>query len=89
MATRRARPDFTSGKVLKKLIVFSIPLAIATLINKLFNTADVIVIGRFAGTQYQSAVGATAATINLIVNFFFGGANGRERRNVQCRRREG
>ena len=76
--TAKARPDFTSGKILKKLIIFALPLAIATLINKLFHTADVVIIGRFAGTEYQSAVGATTATVNLIVNFFLGvrtGAN--------------
>lgn len=64
--------DFTQGKVLKKLILFAIPLALAALVQKLFNAADVAIVGQFGGSEYQAAVGATSSTISLIVNFFIG-----------------
>ena len=64
--------DFTEGKILKKLIFFAIPMAIAALVQQLFNTADVAIVGQFGGSAYQAAVGATSSTISLIVNFFLG-----------------
>ena len=68
--------DFTSGKVLKKLILFTIPMAIATFLQMLFNAADVAIVGQFAGATYQAAVGATSSTVHLIVNLFVGLAVG-------------
>ncbi|MBO5412316.1 MAG: MATE family efflux transporter [Clostridia bacterium] len=64
--------DFTKGRVLKNLILFSIPMAIATLLQVLFNAADVAIVGRFAGHTYQAAVGGTSSTVHLIVNLFIG-----------------
>lgn len=73
-----ARVDYTEGKLLKKMLFFAIPMILSTLLQLLFNAADVAVVGRFAGTVYQSAVGATTSTIHLIVNLLMGvsvGAN--------------
>ena len=70
--------DFTNGKILKKLILFAIPMAIATFLQMLFNAADIAIVGQFGGSQYQAAVGATSSTVHLIVNLFIGisvGAN--------------
>lgn len=75
---RKTSRDFTSGKVLKNLILFSIPMAIATLLQVLFNAADVAIVGQFAGSKYQAAVGGTSSTVHLLVNLFIGisvGAN--------------
>ena len=75
---RKTSRDFTSGKVLKNLILFSIPMAIATLLQVLFNAADVAIVGQFAGSTYQAAVGGTSSTVHLLVNLFIGisvGAN--------------
>lgn len=66
------------GSLWKKIIVFSIPIALTNLVQQLFNSADVAVVGRFAGSDAIAAVGANAPVINLIVNLFFGlsvGAN--------------
>ncbi|MBQ8684650.1 MAG: MATE family efflux transporter [Clostridia bacterium] len=74
----KEKTDFTSGRVLKKLILFSIPMALATLLQVLFNAADIAIVGQFGGSQYQAAVGATSSTVHLIVNLFIGisiGAN--------------
>ena len=54
------KKDFTNGKVLKKLILFAVPMAIATFLQMLFNAADVAIVGQFAGATYQAAVGATS-----------------------------
>ena len=70
--------DFTSGKVLKNLILFAIPMAIATFLQMLFNAVDIAIVGQFGAPKYQAAVGATSASVHLIVNLFVGisvGAN--------------
>ena len=76
--TVRQKRDFTNGKVLKNLVLFAIPMALATFLQMLFNAADIAIVGQFGGSQYQAAVGATSSTIHLIVNLFIGisiGAN--------------
>ena len=70
--------DFLNGKIFKKLVLFTIPMAIATFLQMLFNAADIAIVGQFAGSQYQAAVGSTSSAIHLIVNLFIGvsiGAN--------------
>ena len=62
----------TSGSILAKLLRFSIPLIFSSTLQLLFNAADVIVVGRFAGENSLAAVGATGALINLMVNLFVG-----------------
>ena len=77
-ATDLPKNDFLHGKILKKLIFFAIPMAIATFLQMLFNAADIAIVGQFGGSVYQAAVGATSSTIHLIVNLFIGvsiGAN--------------
>ena len=64
--------DMTSGPILVKLLGFSIPLIFSSTLQLLFNAADVIVVGRFAGENSLAAVGATGALINLMVNLFVG-----------------
>lgn len=66
------KKDYTQGKVFKKLILFALPLGIATLVQRLFHAADVAVIGQFAGPIYQSAISATGTISALLVNFFVG-----------------
>ncbi len=64
--------------VLKKILIFSIPLMLSGVLQLLFNAADIIVVGRFAGSQSLAAVGSTTALINLLINIFIGlsvGAN--------------
>ena len=62
----------TSGPILVKLLGFSIPLIFSSALQLLFNAADVIVLGRFAGENSLAAVGSTGALINLMVNLFVG-----------------
>lgn len=62
----------TEGSIVKKLLQFSVPLIFSSLLQILFNTADVIVVGRFAGDNSLGAVGSTGSLINLMVNLFVG-----------------
>jgi len=62
----------TEGPLLGKLVRFSLPLALSGVLQLLFNAADVVVVGRFAGNQALAAVGSTSALNNLIVNLFIG-----------------
>lgn len=64
--------DMCSGPILKKILIFSIPLMLSGVLQLLFNAADVIVVGRFAGSQSLAAVGSTTALINLLINIFIG-----------------
>ena len=60
------------GPILGKVLIFSIPLMLSGILQLLFNAADVIVVGRFAGSQSLAAVGSTSALINLLINVFMG-----------------
>lgn len=79
MAETKGRSvDFTSGSIGKKMIKFAMPLMFSSILQLLFNAADIIVVGRFAGDECVAAVGSTTSLINLIVNLFIGlsvGAN--------------
>ena len=72
--------DMTRGPLLPQILLFSLPLMLSSILQLLFNAADVIVVGQFAedGVAAQAAVGSTSALINMIVNLFLGlsiGAN--------------
>lgn len=70
--------DMCNGPILRKMLVFAVPLMCSGVLQLLFNAADVIVVGRFAGDNSMAAVGSNAALINLLTNLFIGlsvGAN--------------
>lgn len=70
--------DMCNGSILPKMLSFALPLMCSSMLQLLFNAADTIVVGRFAGDASLAAVGATTALINLLVNLFVGlsvGAN--------------
>ncbi|MBR1638730.1 MAG: MATE family efflux transporter [Treponema sp.] len=64
--------DMTEGPLFTKLLRFSIPLIFSSILQLLFNAADVVVVGRFAGDNSLAAVGSTGSLINLLVNLFLG-----------------
>ena len=70
--------DMCSGPLFSKLVVFAVPLILSGILQLLFNAADIIVVGKYAGHESLAAVGSTSALINLLVNVFIGlsvGAN--------------
>lgn len=64
--------DMTKGPFLKKIVFFALPLILTGLLQLLYNSADTIVVGRFAGKEALAAVGATGSLVNLILNVFIG-----------------
>ncbi len=80
--TLKAGNDLTSGALLPKIILFTLPLMATGILQLLFNTADTVVVGRWGGDTQQereaalAAVGSCGALINLIINLFFGLAVG-------------
>lgn len=78
MAKRSYEVDMCQGPLLGKILIFAFPLMLSGILQLLFNAADIVVVGRFAGSQALAAVGSTGALINLIINVFIGlsvGAN--------------
>ncbi|MGN1423224.1 MAG: MATE family efflux transporter [Oscillospiraceae bacterium] len=69
---RQYEMDMCSGSVLKKLLLFTLPLMASSILQLLFNAADIIVVGRFAGDNSLAAVGSNTALINLLTNLFVG-----------------
>ncbi len=57
--------NMTEGPFLRKIIFFAIPLASASVLQLLFNAADVIVVGRYAGDFALAAVSSTGSLVNL------------------------
>lgn len=70
--------DMCNGPLLGKILLFSIPLMLSGILQLLFNAADIVVVGRYAGSHALAAVGSTSSLINLLINLFIGlsvGAN--------------
>ncbi|MCQ2492378.1 MAG: MATE family efflux transporter [Lachnospiraceae bacterium] len=64
--------DMVNGPLFSKLIIFAIPLALSGMLQLLFNAVDIIVVGRFAGSDSLAAVGATTSLINVCITLFVG-----------------
>ncbi|MBU5627942.1 MATE family efflux transporter [Oscillibacter sp. MSJ-2] len=70
--------DMCTGVVWKKMLVFAFPLVCSNVLQLLFNAADIVVVGRFAGDNSLAAVGSNSSLIHLLINLFVGlsvGAN--------------
>lgn len=82
-AVAAARPrkneiDMLHGPLLGKILMFAMPFALSGVLEQLFNSVDVMVVGRFASSEAMAAVGANTFLINLCINLFIGmsvGAN--------------
>lgn len=78
MKSSKYEIDMCSGSIMDKLISFSLPLMLSGILQLMFNAVDIVVVGRFSGSQALAAVGSTTALINLFTNLFIGislGAN--------------
>ena len=78
MKTSKFEIDMCNGSIMDKLISFSLPLMISSILQLMFNAVDIIVVGRFDSSQALAAVGSTTALINIFTNLFIGislGAN--------------
>lgn len=67
-----------NGTIMNKMVSFALPLMLSGILQLLFNAVDIIVVGRFSGSQSLAAVGSTSSLINMLTNLFIGislGAN--------------
>lgn len=67
-----SKVDMLHGPLLKKMVIFALPLALGSVFQQLFNMVDSAVVGQFASSEALAAVGANGAVVNLFVNFFVG-----------------
>ncbi|MCH5324680.1 MAG: MATE family efflux transporter [Eubacterium sp.] len=66
------------GPLPKKMLLFALPIAASSILQQLFNSADIAVVGQFAGSDAQAAVGGNSSVVSLLINLFAGlsvGAN--------------
>ena len=76
--TTKEKVDMLNGPLFMKILIFALPLAASSLLQQLFNSVDVAVVGRFASSKALAAVGSNATVISLLINLFIGismGAN--------------
>lgn len=76
MSKKTYSMDMCEGPIFGKIVAFTIPLILSSLLQLLFNAADMIVAGRFAGKTALAAIGSTSSLINLLVNVFLGLSTG-------------
>lgn len=69
---KRLRQDLCSGPFLPKIIAYTLPIVLTSVLQLLFNAADLVVVGQFEGNDDLGAVGATGSLINLLVSLFTG-----------------
>ena len=72
MSKNKYEIDMCNGSIMDKLVSFALPLMLSGILQLMFNAVDIIVVGRFAGSQALAAVGSTTALINVFVNLFIG-----------------
>ena len=69
---KRYQKSMLQGPLLPNIVTYSIPIILTSLLQLLFNAADLVVVGRFCGSVSVAAVGATGSVTALIVNLFIG-----------------
>lgn len=68
--------DMLNGPLLGKILLFALPLILTSLLQLLYNAADIIVVGQFDGKAAVAAVGSTTSVIHLVTNAAIGIATG-------------
>lgn len=76
MASNKYEIDMCKGPILPKVLQFALPLMLSTLLQLMFNAVDMIVVGRFTGSEALAAVGATGSLLYMMVCLFIGLATG-------------
>lgn len=76
MSVAKKNMDIINGTLWNKILVFALPLAASNMLQQLFNSADVAVVGQFVGKNALAAVGSNGSVINLLINIFSGLAIG-------------
>ena len=72
MAAKKYSMNMCEGPLLPKIISFTLPLIASSILQLLFNAADMVVAGRYVGANALAAIGSTSSLINLMINLFMG-----------------
>ncbi len=72
MKSGKYEMDMSSGNLPKKIVIYAIPFILTGILQLMFNAADMIVVGQYAGNKALAAVGANSSLINLFINMFIG-----------------
>lgn len=72
LRTMKNQMDMTEGFLGKKILKYTIPIALTGILQQLFNSADIAVVGQYAGKEAMAAVGSNSPVIGLLVNLFVG-----------------
>ncbi len=64
--------DMLNGPIFNNIVRYTIPIVLSGILQLLFNAADLVVVGRFCGSDSVGAVGATTSMIHLFINLFIG-----------------
>ncbi|MBQ2707412.1 MAG: MATE family efflux transporter [Clostridia bacterium] len=78
IAQKSNKIDMTEGPILSKMLRFALPLMLSSVLQLMFNAADIIVVGKFCGDTSLAAVSSNGSMVNLLVGLFVGlsiGAN--------------
>lgn len=73
---KRENVNLTEGVIWKSLLTFTLPLLLSALLQQLYNTVDLLIVGRFAGKIDMAAIGASGAITVLVVALFMGLSTG-------------
>lgn len=69
---KESNNNMLQGPLLSNIVFYTIPIILTSILQLLFNAADLVIVGRFCGSASVAAVGATGPLINLLVNLFIG-----------------
>ncbi|MBP3731416.1 MAG: polysaccharide biosynthesis C-terminal domain-containing protein, partial [Mailhella sp.] len=72
MSSKSTRVDMLNGSLVDKIVMFALPLAATSVLQQLFNAADLAVVGRFASSTAMAAVGSNSSLISLLLSLFMG-----------------
>ncbi len=73
---KKSTVDLIHGPILPSLLSFAFPILLSNIFQQLYNMADILIVGRFLGSDSLAAVGATTAIFDLIIGFALGVGNG-------------
>ena len=69
---KRHQQSMLQGPLFGSIVSYTIPIILTSLLQLLFNAADLVIVGRYCGSISVAAVGATGSITGLIVNLFIG-----------------
>lgn len=64
--------NMCEGPLAGKIVLYAVPLILSSVLQLLFNAVDIIVVGRYCGSDSLAAVGSTTSLVNLLMNVFIG-----------------